>query len=315
MSIKVNTPTVKAKLKGMVVGGGDVLLVPDLEYIVDVHINENSELVMTTNYDREINAGEVPPGPAGPAGSVGPQGPEGKSTEVLVVNFHQEDDVWLSSKTVDEIKAAIVDGDVVVCEYYQDEDVFVRGQLLAHNENMMLFGVSIGPIGYYFALYADGTVEFTPMLLDTDNMELFPVTVTVSNGVYAADRSFQEINEQINMGNVVVCDFVEADSKTRCPLINYTAYSATFVLHSVLDSDAYFHITADGVSHMAAESEDAEETPTRVQTTKSGNEVTVMAYYDSRTSVTVITLNDAGDPVSVARGDEVCALTWEGFDE
>ena len=66
---------------------------------------------------------------------------------------------------------------------------------------------------------------------------------------------------------------------------------------------------------MAAESEDAEETPTRVQTTKSGNEVTVMAYYDSRTSVTVITLNDAGDPVLVTKDGIDCALDWSGFDE
>jgi len=40
-----------------------------------------------------------------------------------------------------------------------------------------------------------------------------------------------------------------------------------------------------------------------------------MAYYDSRTSVTVITLNDAGDPVLVTKDGIDCALDWSGFDE
>ena len=313
--MKLEMPVVHAALKAVVTGGRG--------YGIS---HRWDGTVLTVSSDSGSSAADLV-GPCGPAGRFADMTEVEKTqfaedvleymdvSKLVVVGFWQrEDGIWLADKTMEELRTAIEKGHTVVCEQ-SIEGASLRGQLIGYSEELMVFGAVFGTEGYYFALLADGTVEFTPMLLDTDNVELFPVTVTEANGVYAADRSFQEINEQINMGNVVVCDFVGTDSKTRCPLINYTAYSATFVLHSVLGSDAYFHITADGVSHMAAESEDAEETPTRVQTTKSGNEVTVMAYYDSRTSVTVITLNDAGDPVLVTKDGIDCALDWSGFDE
>lgn len=56
--------------------------------------------------------------------------------------------------------------------------------------------------------------------------------------------------------------------------------------------------------------------PESIHTVKSDDGVTVTAVYsDGRNIVTVIVLNDSGDPISVTKDGESCTLTWEGFDE
>ena len=158
-------------------------------------------------------------------------------------------------------------------------------------------------------------------------VETVVAELRLEDGVYVSNLSFAEIKGHIDAGDTVVCDFVGMDSRTRCPLINFTDYSATFVLQSVFGADEHFYITADGVTHMAAASEDDGEKevfpedvllPHLVSVVKAENTVLVTANYsvgDGRSVMTTIELNENGDPISVARDGEVCSLTWEGFDE
>ncbi|MBR4077520.1 MAG: hypothetical protein IKK17_02835 [Oscillospiraceae bacterium] len=145
-------------------------------------------------------------------------------------------------------------------------------------------------------------------------VETVVAEVRLEDGVYVSDLSFAEIKEHIDAGDTVVCDFVGVDSRTRCQLTTFAEYGAAFLMPSVLGADEYFVFTADGVTHAAAE-EEKEAIPNQVSVVKAEGAVTVTAVYGFDEQVTTITLNDNGDPVTVERDDEVCTLTWEGFDE
>ena len=145
-----------------------------------------------------------------------------------------------------------------------------------------------------------------------EGAEMFVAQLNLENGKYTADKTFAEVKEHIAAGELVVCDFVGADSKTRCPLTTYTEYSATFVLQSLFGTDEYFILTDDGVTHMAAEKE---KKLVSVASVKNGTSLTVTAKYDDgSSSVTQITLDEDDVPLTVARGFQSVALTWEGFD-
>lgn len=158
-------------------------------------------------------------------------------------------------------------------------------------------------------------------------VETVVAEVRLKDGVYVSNLSFAEIKGHIDAGDTVVCDFVGVDSRTRCQLTTFAAYGAAFLMPSVLGADEYFVFTADGVTHVAAASEDDGEKeifpedvllPHLVSVVKAENTVLVTANYsvgDGRSVMTTIELNDNGDPISVARDGEVCTLTWEGFDE
>ena len=143
--------------------------------------------------------------------------------------------------------------------------------------------------------------------------ELYTVELRLEDGVYVSDKSFAEVKEHIDYGDVVACEFVGLDSRTRCQLTTWTEYSAMFVMQSVLGADEYFTLTAEGVSHAAADWAERE-TPTQVQTVLNGNTLTVTAVYGWASEVTEVTLDDSGVPVSVTKDGVTTALTWEGFD-
>ncbi len=187
-----------------------------------------------------------------------------------------------------------------------------------------LRGMVVGGKGYGISHRWDGTV----LTVTSDSgsssadlvgepgpagAELFVVELRLVDGVYTADKTFEELKGPIAAGNVVVCDFFGADSRTRCRMTTCTDYSITFVMQSVLGADEYFVFTADGVTHMTAEIE--EDLPSKVTTVKDGNTVTVTAAYGLMDEVTTITLNDDGDPVAVTKDGKTVTLTWEGFDE
>ena len=88
---------------------------------------------------------------------------------------------------------------------------------------------------------------------------------------------------------------------------------STFVFDIVVEAEPSFTAKAAADEPPIA---GIDELPTLVSAIKSEMDVTVTAeYLDGSKVVTTIELNDNGNPVSVARGDEVCTLTWEGFDE
>ena len=197
-----------------------------------------------------------------------------------------------------------------------------------------LKAVVVGGKGYGISHSWDGSVltvssdsgSSSADLMGPAGVETVVAELRLEDGVYVSNLSFAEIKGHIDAGDTVVCDFVGMDSRTRCPLINFTDYSATFVLQSIFGADEHFYITADGVTHMAAASEDDGEKevfpedillPHLVSVVKAENTVLVTANYsvgDGRSVMTTIELNDNGDPISIARGDEVCSLTWKGFE-
>ena len=143
--------------------------------------------------------------------------------------------------------------------------------------------------------------------------ELFVAEIRLDGEEYVCDKSFEEVKKHIDLGDMVVCEFVGYDSRGRGQLTICTDYSATFVLQSVFGADEYFTLTAEGVTHMAAENE--EETPSRVEVVKTDNTVTVTAVYGFSERVTAIELNDSGDPVLVVQEGKEIALEWSGFDD
>lgn len=192
---------------------------------------------------------------------------------------------------------SIVPGSGSISEYIESCDINEAGELLFYTNTGRVLNAGKLPVG-------DGGAE------------MFVAELRLEDGVYVSDQTFAEMKEHIEAGDVVVCEFVGADSRTRCHMTTCTDYSATFVMQSVLGADEYFTFTADGVTHMVAESnEDAEEMPDSVSAVKTDNTITVTATYGLREIVTTIVLDDNGYPMSVTKDGKNCALSWEGFDE
>ena len=118
----------------------------------------------------------------------------------------------------------------------------------------------VGPAGDFGRLTEEEKQEFLESAKDCMGADLFVAEITLTDDVYTADKTFAEIKAAIDAGQVVVCDFVGADSKTRCPLTTFTEYSAAFILQSVLGADEYFYITAEGITHFVEDSSDGEAT-------------------------------------------------------
>ena len=142
---------------------------------------------------------------------------------------------------------------------------------------------------------------------------LFVAEIRLEDGAYVSDKTFEELKEHIEAGDVVVCELVGADSRTRCPMTTYTDYSAVFVVQTPFGEDEYFVLTSEGLMHTVVEKE--EKLPSAVRCVLADNALTVTAVYSSGEAVTVIALDEEGNPLSVARDGKNCALTWEGFDE
>ncbi len=143
--------------------------------------------------------------------------------------------------------------------------------------------------------------------------EIFVAEIRLEDEVYVCDKSFEEVRSAIAAGDVVVCEFVGYDSRSRGQLTTCTDYSAMFVMQSIFGEDEYFTLTADGVSHNVKTKEEPE-VPTQVQSVLAGNILTVTAVYGWESEVTEIALDDSGVPVSVSKDGVTTVLTWEGFD-
>ena len=143
---------------------------------------------------------------------------------------------------------------------------------------------------------------------------MFVVEFRLEDGEYAADHSLEEVRAHIAAGELVMGMFVGSDSKTRCLMTTDTEYSVTFVMQSLLGMDEYFILTADGVTHMAAEANSGEEVPSRVEVVKADSVVTVTEVCGFSEVVTTIALDDDGTPVSVTKDGVTTHLMWEGFD-
>ncbi len=203
---------------------------------------------------------------------------------------------------------------------------------MAKNENLpvafaRLTAVVTGGKGYGISHSWDGSVltvtsdsgSSSADLLGPAGTGVFVVELRQENGTYTADKSFDELKEHIDAGDVVVCDFIAADSRIRCALALYTSYSAAFVMQSVFGADEYFYITADGVTHLVSKVGE-DKMPSQVEVVKNGNAITVTATVSGSlggwgTEVTTITLDEDGYPKTVTRDDgTTTTLTWEGFD-
>ena len=144
--------------------------------------------------------------------------------------------------------------------------------------------------------------------------KMFVAEFRLADGAFVCDKSFEEVKVAVAAGDVVVCEFVGVDSRTRGQLTTCTDYSITFVMQSILGADEYFTLTADGITHMTADNESEKDAPSGVNVIKDGNNVTVTAVYGFSEEVTTIALDDSGVPVTVTKDGKTTTLTWEGFD-
>lgn len=266
------------------------------EYIVSASINDSGELVFVTNTGRTLNAGKLP------------------TKDDFVVEFHEEDGVVLPSKTIDQIKQAVADGQTVICEYATEGRRF-RGTLLYHSEEAFVFSVKDWEgKEVFFQINADGSLNYDERIVP----ELFVVRFTETDGTYTADKTFAEVKAALDGGNVVVADWTNL--KLRGQLTGYSDDLLEFTFHSFLGADAYLILQSDNtVTHLVSEV-GKEKIPSQVSVAKNGNVITVTATVSGSLGgfgdeVTTITLNDDGDPVSVTKDGKTTTLTWSGFDE
>lgn len=278
-------------------GGGGDSIVPGSgsisEYIVSCYINENSELVFVTNTGRELNAGKLP------------------TKDVFVVNFHEEDGVVLPSKTIDQIKQAVADGQTVICEYAAEGRMF-RGDLLYHSEEAFVFSVKDWEgKEVFFQINADGSLNYDERLVP----ELFVVRFTETDGTYTANKPFAEVKAAIDRGDVVVGDWVMTSGTQRGQLTGVSNEILEFTFHGYWCTDEYLILKYDNsVDHIVSEVGKGK-MPSLVAVVKTDTQLTVTATYGWKDEVTTIALNDDGDPISVTKDGVTTTLTWEGFDE
>lgn len=110
-------------------------------------------------------------------------------------------------------------------------------------------------INKFFEDLIEELIDYITVNGDTINIggKVYVAELRLENGVYISDKTFEDLKPHIAAGEVVVCDFFGADSRTRCHMTTCTDYSASFVMHSVLGADEYFTFTAEGVTHMTAD--------------------------------------------------------------
>ena len=153
---------------------------------------------------------------------------------------------------------------------------------------------------------------------DGADAETFLVTVTGSDADgYTADKTFAEISAAVEAGAVVSarvamgtgCGYGQLVSFAAGKLVQFGSYSRSGTL------ELSFTVTVSADDTVTVRYP-AQRCAVRVASVKSESSVTVTSAYDDGTeSVSVVTLDANGDPVSVTTDGVTCTLTWEGFDE
>lgn len=130
MSLKLETPTVHAKLRGMVAGGNG--------YGIS---HRWDGTVLTVTSDSGSSSADL----AGPAGA-----------KQFVIAFSQTDGIYTADKPFAEVKAAIDRGDMVVGDW-----IGLRGQLTGIDDSVLLFTFhSFTGESVCLALHSDNTVDY-----------------------------------------------------------------------------------------------------------------------------------------------------------
>jgi hypothetical protein len=151
--------------------------------------------------------------------------------------------------------------------------------------------------------------------------ETFVVTVTGNDtDGYVADKTYTEIKAMLADGVDVVA---KIDVNGAAVYGQLTMDTGAFLVFSCSTSvgDRYAVMTCtistnDAVTVTMPSNEEVESAVTAVSAVKDGSTVTVTATYaDDSTAVTVIALDENGDPVSVTKDGVTTTLSWEGFDE
>lgn len=154
----------------------------------------------------------------------------------------------------------------------------------------------------------------------------FVVTVTGSDADgYTADKTFADITAAVDANERIITQLYAGErgsfyaQLTACSdtMIKFSGWQRT----GEFDLSFVITMTPDGavtVSYPEYPEPKVEEEAVAVSiaTVKTDNAVTVTAAYDDdSTSVSVITLDDNGYPVSITTDGVTTTLSWEGFDD
>lgn len=142
------------------------------------------------------------------------------------------------------------------------------------------------------------------------------VTVTETDGVYTADKTFAELSEAIEGGILPVVRLIGANGESYGQLVSYAAermLQFSMWLHGGgVDASTVIGIGVDDKVNVTYPTEPQ---AVAVSAVKTDDTVTVtVSYADLSSEVTTITLDVNSDPVSVTQNGVTCAMSWEGFD-
>lgn len=309
------------------------------EYIVSCDINENGELVFTTNTGKQLNAGVIPTG------------------NHFVVRFSEMNGTYSADKTYAEVVAAMASDAVVTAKWQVSEDTAVCFMPVAVDSSCVTFQRDwLGESSEHFRLRADNTVTRQTFQYDaggSDGASLFMVTLSSDDGeTFFSNQTYAEIKAAVDAGSVVEAVWDNGNDAYRLQLMSIAEDYAAFAMSvdssysmntasittvlimsdgSVMAmNDRFFYLPTVDTSHNDSALKviggvwtACATVPEVLEVTKdsASNEVHIRAEYTdpgadrSRIENCTIYLDENGDPTSVSKSGVVCSITWEGFDE
>ena len=196
----------------------------------------------------------------------------------------------------------------------------VEKSLQAKLQGMVSRGVRSAHIdgdGHLIFVMTDGAL--LDLGIVTESGSLFVVGITEhDDGSCTADKPFFEIRQAVSEGRRVIATLAAGDRGSFYGALH--ACSESLIQFGGWcrsgEFDTSFAVNIYRTDDVTVGYPDYEERyPVSVAAVKEGSTVTVTAAYaDDSTAVSVIELDEEGNPLSVTRGGVTTALSWEGFD-
>lgn len=220
---------------------------------------------------------EGPEGPVGPQGPVGPEGPQGPRGEnpFWVAAIHGQDG-WVADVAYETVLAEYNTGRQLLCCLEPEEQQWLKIPLVKEVGGAFCFHAVVDGVEWRAVIRpGDGELAAVEVTSTVCGKEPLYVTLGAENGVYAADKTFEEIQAARNQCRAVDCRV----NAMILPLVGLSPTTAvfaaenkekgyrvmirndgsatydvtTYLLEPAATDEIYFDITDDGVISLKPE--------------------------------------------------------------